>query len=98
MRALRILPVICGILCLIAALGVFLADLLFIWRYGVDFCDAAFVTEAGDFADWPTGERPGWAFVPAWLYALPLVLVAATALALNPELGGQRNTGYRGCE
>ena len=98
MRALRVLPATCGIVCLIAACCVVLADTLFIWRYGVDFCDAAFITETGDFADWPTGERPGWALVPAWLYALPLVLLAVTALAINPEPGGRRNTGCRGCE
>lgn len=98
MRSLRVLPAICGIICLIAALCVVVADTLFVWRYGVDFCDASFITEAGDFADWPTGERPTWAFVPAWFYALPLVLMAAAALAVNPEPGGHRRTGRRGCE
>lgn len=76
--------------------AIFVGDGLFVWRYGVDFSDAAFVTEDGQVADWPTGERPAWAFLPAATYSLWFVLLGASALAMCPE-AGKENRGRVRC-
>ncbi len=49
---------------------ILVGDGLFFQKYCVDYNDAAFVTANGDFADWPSGERPGYACLPAWVYGL----------------------------
>jgi hypothetical protein len=64
---------------------IIVGDVLFIRRYGFDFNDVAFVTATGAFADWPTGERPPYAMVPATGYGLGACLAGALVLALRPK-------------
>lgn len=83
------------ILLFVAGAFILLGDGLFTLKYGVDYHDAAFVTTNGDFADWPTGERPGYAHLPAWAYGLAAWFAAAnnrpshclthTRFLLNPR-------------
>lgn len=92
MRLLKTLSLVVGsILCLIGAI-ILIGDGLFLWHYGVGFSDAAFVTSDGQVADWPTGERPAWAYLPAATYSLWFFLLGATAFSVSPEIGKE----YRG--
>ena len=61
-------------------------DLLFIRRYGVDYNDVAFVTRNDDLVDWPTGERPLYAYVPTAGYGLAAWFAAALVLVPWPEI------------
>jgi len=62
-----------------------IGDLLFIRRYGVDYNAVAFVTRSDGVVDWPTGERPLYAYVPAAGYGLAAWFVAALFLVPWPE-------------
>jgi hypothetical protein len=83
------------------ALGLFLVigDGLFIRRHGVDYNDAAFVTRNDEAAEWPTGERPLYACLPAAGYGMGAWLVAALVFVLWPEFGkSYRGAVRRGAE
>ena len=99
MRHLKKLPLIVGAFFFVIGALIFVGDGLFMWQYGVDFSDAAFVTEGGQVADWPSGERPTWACLPAGTYSLGFVLLGASALALWPKAGREyRGRVWRGTE
>lgn len=83
---------ICTALLVFAGTVIVVGDVLFIRRYGVDYNDVAFVTRNDDVVDWPTGERPLYACVPAAGYGFAAWLVAALLLVPWPEIA----TGYHG--
>ena len=72
----------------LAALGlVILAyDTLFLLSCGFDANDVAAVSD-GYFIDWPTGERPMWAMVPAYVYSLGFCLTALATFAIRKRVG-----------
>ena len=74
--------------CLLAAAGLVLFgyDLFFILTADCDLNDVAGVSD-GCIIDWPTGERPLWAMVPAYTYAVALILLASGVLALRRQVG-----------
>jgi hypothetical protein len=74
-------------------------DALFVWQYGADFNDAAFILGNGEFVDWPTGEPPLYAYIPAAGYGLAAWLISALLLVLHPG-NVRRYFGRirRGCE
>ena len=99
MRFLKAMPLVVGSLLFVVGLFILTGDGLFMWYYGVDFSDAAFVTQDGQVADWPTGERPAWAYFPAASYALGFVLLGATAFSLWPQIRAEdRGRVWRGTE
>src|SRR5262245_33872235 len=99
MRLLKMIPLLAGSLLFLFGAFVLVGDGLFMWHYGVDFSDAAFVTQDGQVADWPTGERPAWAYLPAATYSLGFFLLSATVFALWPEVGKEgRERVWRGTE
>ena len=84
--------------CLTVAALIIAADMAFIWRFDMDYSDAGAVV-GGEAADWSTGERPAWAFVPAWSYALVPMLAAGVFGSLHPAAGFWPGTRQRrGCE
>jgi hypothetical protein len=68
------------------------ADIGTIRRYGCDLNDVACIDPRWGPVDWPTGERPTYALVPAFVYAFGFWLAAALLYAPWPE-GGKN---YRG--
>ena len=98
MGSLRILCHLLVVSCLLAAGLIVLADTAFIQRYGMDYSDACAVV-GGEVAEWPTGERPLWAYAPAWTYALIPLLAAGVFGALHPSRSVWPETRQcRGCE
>lgn len=70
---------ICGLLCAAAGLAAFACDVFLIAATGYDMTDIAGVIN-GCAVEWPTGERPCWAHLPAYAYALTLLFIAAMLL------------------
>ncbi len=83
--------IIAGSFVLVGA-GIIFYDAYFLLRYGFDVNDVYVILDNGDSADWPTGLRPLWSLVPAFIYGLLLCLCAAPVVCLNPEL---KQTGLR---
>ncbi len=69
-----------------AALFLLVADLFVRAATGWDMTDVAGVVD-GCAVDWPTGERPVWALVPAFSYSAPLLLMGATVIAFTRKIG-----------
>lgn len=61
-------------------------DALFYFQYGCDATDVAGASN-GDIVDWPTGERPAWALVPAFTYSIGFFLLASVAFGIRRQLG-----------
>jgi hypothetical protein len=68
-------------------LAIVVYDAYVIVRYGFDINDVAGMTDDGGPIDWPTGERPAFASVPAFVYGFVFWLAAAVVFALWPEVG-----------
>lgn len=99
MRIFRKLQVSLVTFLVFAGALIVVGDLLFIRRYGVDYNDVAFVTRNDDVADWPTGERPLYAHLPAAGYGLVAWFVAALVLVPWPEMPkGHHSAARRGTE
>lgn len=81
----RLTFIIASVFALVGA-GIILYDAHVLLRYGFDVNDVYVILDNGDSADWPTGLRPLWAYIPAFVYGLGLCLCAAVVLCLNPEL------------
>ena len=56
-------------------------DAYFFLRYDADVNDIAAVVNSG-IADWPTGERPLYTFIPAWFYGVVFILIAVVLLII----------------
>jgi hypothetical protein len=84
MRTLRC--IVTSILILIGLL-ILLADLEAIFRWGCDINDAAVIDPQIGPIDWPTGERPGWALIPAFIYSVGFWVVAALLYVPWPATG-----------
>lgn len=72
-------------------------DALFHLQYGCDATDVAGVSN-GDIIDWPTGERPSWALVPAFTYSIGAFLLASVAFGIRRRLGHYPGRVWRGAE
>ncbi len=93
------IPVIIGSILLAVGLAIFLCDSYMYYRYGFGINDVVGMTEDGGPIDWPTGERPDFTFIPAFVYALGFWLAAAVGFSLWPEVGkGHRGRIRRGTE
>ena len=84
---MRKIPIIVGSLLLAVGVVIFAYDASFIISYGVDANDVASVTEEGFIIDWPTGETPLWAQIPAYTYSFGFWLLAAAAFAAWRPMG-----------
>ncbi len=61
-------------------------DAVFLLSYGLDVNEVVGVSD-GYIIDWPTGERPVWATVPAYVYSLGFCLIALTTFLIRKRLG-----------
>lgn len=59
-------------------------DLWFIQYFGFDYNDVIFIG-GKDFADWPTGERPSWTFVPLFVYSFPFFILGLFFILIRPK-------------
>ena len=71
----------------LAALGLVILgyDALFLLTCGFDVNEVAGVSD-GYIIDWPTGERPVWAMVPAYVYSLGFCLIALATFVIRKRL------------
>ena len=86
---------------LLLGLGValFSYDALVLIKCGFDINDVYGITNNGGPIDWPTGLRPSWTFIPAFVYALLLLLAGVLAFVPWPEsLRSERSRVWRGTE
>jgi hypothetical protein len=81
----RKIPLIVSLILLAIGLAITIYDITVIREFGFDVNDVADIGRNGELADWPTGERPGWAFVPAFVYGIGFCLAAVLVLAPWPE-------------
>jgi len=86
------IPIIFGSVLLAAGLAIFFCDAYVSYRCGFGINDVAGMTDDGGPIDWPTGERPAWTFIPAFVYSFGFWLAAAVVFSLWPEVG----RGYHG--
>ena len=68
------------------ALALLAYDGLFLLSWGFDVTDIAGISE-GYVIDWPTGERPPWAMVPAYAYAFALLSLAWGTFLVRRRIG-----------
>jgi hypothetical protein len=96
MRTLRLAA---ALLLILLGLYVLLEDVHAILRYGCDINDVAAIDPRWGPVDWPTGERPTYAMVPAFVYALGFWVAGALLFVPWPE-GRRRYPGriLRGTE
>ena len=73
-------------------------DAIYVKRYGVGFNEAAFFLVNGEFADWPTGERPAYAYFPLGVYGIATCVLAVVLFSLWPELKPNSGRILRGTE
>jgi hypothetical protein len=83
----RKIAIIVGSLLLAVGAVILAYDVFFIASYGCDANDVAGVTSDGFIIDWPTGERPVWAQVPAFTYSFGFWLLAAAVFAGRRGIG-----------
>jgi hypothetical protein len=98
MSLLRKLQILVSVILAIAGLVIVVTDVIYIVRYGVDFNEAAFFLGNGEFVDWPTAERPSYAYFPLAAYGLAAWLVAIVLFTLWPELKAHSGRVLRGTE
>jgi hypothetical protein len=65
------------------------------WDYG-DFNQYAWVgytptSSELTFADWPTGERPEYSYIPAWYFGLACIFISAICFGLSRLVAKQFN-------
>jgi hypothetical protein len=89
MRLLRNLELTVAAFLILGGAFILVGDILFIDRYGVDYNEVAFVGVTGSTVDWPTGERPLYAYFPAWSYGVVAWLLAAVTLLMWWETRAQ---------
>lgn len=87
---MRKLLLFVGVGSLVIGTAILLYDFYFFHRYGVDVNDVAAGVSGGGIADWPTGERPLYTFIPAWFYGVAFVLVAGAVLTVRAFLPRNR--------
>lgn len=87
LQNVRRIPIIVGSLLLAVGAVILAYDVFFIANYGCDANDVVRVTNDGFTIDWPTGERPVWAQVPAFTYSLGFWLLAAAVFAVWRGIG-----------
>jgi len=83
---MRKIPAIISSILLALGLAIVVYDVCIIFQFGFDINDVAGITDDGP-VDWPTGERPAFALVPAFVYGFAFWLAAAAVLSLWPEVG-----------
>ena len=76
-----------GIVSVLFAMGLllFLDDLYTILRYGCDINDVAAIDPCWGPIDWPTGEKPTFALIPAYVYSFAFWSVGALILVPQPK-------------
>ena len=67
-------------------LAILCYDALFFLDCGFDVNEVAGVSD-GVIIDWPTGERPVWARVPAYSYSLAFWLLALAMFGIRRRVG-----------
>ena len=95
--AKRILMGLCGVL-VVVGLALTTWDAIYFSKYGVGFNDAAFFLGNGEFADWPTGERPAYAYFPLAAYGIAAWFLAVVSFSLWPEFHPFPGRVLRGTE
>jgi hypothetical protein len=96
--AFKKLHLLLSLLLLATGLVIVVTDAIFITRYGVNFNDAAFFLGNGEFVDWPTAERPLYAYFPLAAYGLAAWLLAIVLFSLSPEIKTHSARALRGTE
>ena len=98
MSLFKKLHIVLSLLLVATGLVIVVTDLIFITRYGVNFNDAAFFLGNGEFVDWPTAERPLYAYFPLAAYGLAAWLLAILLFSLSPEIKTHSARALRGTE
>ena len=88
---MRKLLLFVGVGSFVIGTAILLYDFYFFHCYGDDMNNVAVVQQGKTF-DWPTGERPLYAFFPAWFYGVAFALVAAAILTVRAFLPRNRCT------
>ncbi|MEI6780565.1 MAG: hypothetical protein WCQ21_06535 [Verrucomicrobiota bacterium] len=83
--------------CLLAAVGllVLICDLFQMASSNPGLTDIAGVVD-GSVVEWPTGERPVWALVPAYAYGLAFLVMACAVLYVHRRIGTPYSSRARG--
>ena len=81
-----------------AGLCIIAADTVYFTKYGVGFNEAAFFLGNGEFADWPTGERPFYAYFPLAAYGIGACFAAIILFSVSPQIGTYPGRVLRGTE
>jgi hypothetical protein len=92
------LHIVLSLLLVATGVVIVVTDLIFITRYGINFNEAAFFLGNGEFVDWPTGERPLYAYLPLAAYGLAAWLLAVLLFSLSPEIKTYPARVLRGTE
>ena len=96
MRTLRL--IVTSALILVGLL-VFLEDVDALVRWGCDVNDVFAIDPRSGPIDWPTGERPTWTYVPAFVYSVGFWLIALLSFVPWPVTGkADRGRVIRGTE
>lgn len=98
-RTLKRLRFIVALALILVGLLVFLDDVHTRLRWGCDSNDVFGIDPHWGPIDWPTGERPGWTYVPAFVYAFGFWIVALLFFVPWPTSpGAYRGRVFRGTE
>ena len=84
---MRTFRLIATSLLILLGLLIYIADLDAVMCWGCDLNDVAAIDPHWGPIDWPTGERPDWTLVPAFIYAFGFWLIAALLYVPWPETG-----------
>ena len=98
MSVLKKLQILVSAIFVVAGLVIVVTDVIYIVRYGIDFHEAAFFLGNGEFVDWPTSERPLYAYFPLAAYGLAAWLMAIVLFTMSPETKGHSGRVLRGTE
>jgi hypothetical protein len=98
MSPFKKLHIVLSLLLVPTGVVIVVTDLIFITHYGINFNEAAFFLGNGEFVDWPTGERPLYAYFPLAAYRLAAWLLAILLLSLWPEVKSYPSRTLRGTE
>jgi hypothetical protein len=83
---------------IVAGLSLLACDAIYVANYGVGFNEGAFFLDNGEFVDWPTSERPLYAYFPLGAYGIAACFSAIILFSLSPSFGPHLGRTLRGTE